>query len=255
MYTNSTKTLLERLDAIGQSLSTYPAALALIGLGSVGQEQDRLDEFSDLDFFVIVKEGSKREFIEDLSWITSVAQTAYSFANTKDGYKLLFTDGVFCEFAVFEPNELRQASFAPGRVVWKTKGVEDDIAIPNHPPQSNQQKTSEWLLGEALTNLYVGLLRDKRGEHLTANKFIQTYALDRVVDLIDIFDPPKNSFIDAFSPDRRFEFRHPQFSKKFNEFMQGYSRNKESAVAMLNFLDEHFDVDPTIKTAILDLSL
>ncbi|KPB04498.1 hypothetical protein [Bacillus sp. CHD6a] len=52
--------LLRRLDEIGLSLERTQGALLLLGLGSVGNELDRLDEFSDLDFFVIVKPGYKR---------------------------------------------------------------------------------------------------------------------------------------------------------------------------------------------------
>jgi len=43
--------LLTRLDDIGRSLDSTGRALALLGLGSVGLEADRLDQFSDLDFF------------------------------------------------------------------------------------------------------------------------------------------------------------------------------------------------------------
>jgi len=39
-------------------------------------------------------------------------------------------DGVFCEFAVFEPQELPAIPFAPGRVVWKRDGVDAAIALP-----------------------------------------------------------------------------------------------------------------------------
>ncbi len=46
--------LLKRLDDIGRSLAGRPDALALIGLGSVGRELERLDDYSDLDVFVIV---------------------------------------------------------------------------------------------------------------------------------------------------------------------------------------------------------
>ena len=55
--------LLKRLDEIGQSVSKREGSRALIGLGSVGIETNRLDEFSDLDFFVITKAGSKLEFL------------------------------------------------------------------------------------------------------------------------------------------------------------------------------------------------
>ncbi len=108
--------LLKRLDNIGQSLKQSGHGLALIGLGSVGLELDRLDAYSDLDFFAIVEAGYKHAYLEDLSWLSVLSPIAFCFRNTKDGFKLLFADGVFCEFAVFEPKELESIPFAPGRV-------------------------------------------------------------------------------------------------------------------------------------------
>ncbi len=64
--------LLERLDAIGESLRTSGNALALLGLGSVGTETARLDAYSDLDFFAIVREGFKAHYIDHLDWLSSV---------------------------------------------------------------------------------------------------------------------------------------------------------------------------------------
>jgi hypothetical protein len=52
---NDSLPLLYRLDEIGKSLEKSGHALALIGLGSVGLELERLDQYSDLDFFVIVQ--------------------------------------------------------------------------------------------------------------------------------------------------------------------------------------------------------
>lgn len=48
--------LIKRLEEIGASLKNSGNALALLALGSCGLEQDRLDTYSDLDFFVIVKD-------------------------------------------------------------------------------------------------------------------------------------------------------------------------------------------------------
>jgi hypothetical protein len=53
------KRLVRRLDEIGSSLLLTGGALALLGLGAVGLETDRLDEFSDLEFLVVVNDGSK----------------------------------------------------------------------------------------------------------------------------------------------------------------------------------------------------
>jgi hypothetical protein len=74
-----TSSLLKRLDEIGASLDQSSHALALIGLGSVGLELDRLDAYSDLDFSVIVEPGCKRAYLDDLHWLSSLCPIAYCF--------------------------------------------------------------------------------------------------------------------------------------------------------------------------------
>jgi hypothetical protein len=243
--------LLNRLTSIGDSLATRETALALIGLGSVGLEFERLDRFSDLDFFVIVKAGNKAHYLTDLSWLTDIAPVAYAFMNTKDGYKLLYEDGVFCEFAVFEEAELEQVPFAPGRVVWRAAGVAESISVPKPPSREAQdEQSTDWHLGEALTNLYVGLLREHRGERLTAMRFIQGYAVDRILALAEQLRPATNALPDPFNRERRFEFRYPDMAPLLPAMLQGYERNRESALAALAFLDEHFEINAAMKTAI-----
>ena len=109
--------LLARLDAIGAALAKSGRAQALLALGSVGRDTERLDDCSDLDFFAIVEPGAKAAFLDDLGWLADIAPVAYAYRNTVDGYKLLYDDGVFCEFAVFEPAELARIPYAPGRLV------------------------------------------------------------------------------------------------------------------------------------------
>src|SRR5205085_2625578 len=151
-------------------------ALALIGLGSVGLETGRIDEWSDLDFFVIVEPGHKLRYLRRLDWLERAAPLAWHFQNTGDGHKALMADGVFCEFAVFEPQELETIPFAPGRVVWRREGVEPSIARPQKPlPMRTTDET--WIVGEALANLLVGLGRWRRGEKLSAMRFVQGHAV------------------------------------------------------------------------------
>lgn len=241
--------LLERLNEIGSSLAGYEAALALIGLGSAGLEVERMDEYSDLDFFVIVAAGHKQEFLLDLGWLSSLCPIAYCFANSDDGYKLLFADEIFCEFAVFEPAELENAVFAPGRIIWKRPQVPETIALPKRKTPLTQHEQS-WLIGEALTNLYIGLGRDRRGEKLSAMRFIQYYAVDRLVELSESIEKVNGSFRDEFTAERRFEQRFPITSRRLAGWMQGYEHNRESALAILEFLETHFEVNPAMSRAI-----
>lgn len=245
--------LLKRLKEIGESLKESGRALALIGLGSVGVEQERLDEWSDLDFFAVVQPGTKRAYIEDLGWLSRIRPIAYRFANTADGYKLLFDDGIFCEFAVFEPDELKKAVFSTGRIVWKQPYVSDEIRIPEVKNPHEIKRSQEWIIGEALTNLYVGLGRDRRGEHLSAFRFIQHYAVDRLIELSADIEKAQKVLQDEFSPERRYEQRSPMTEKLLPGWMQGYEHNPESALSILAFLEQNCEVNPAIAAEIKKL--
>jgi lincosamide nucleotidyltransferase B/F len=244
--------LLTRLNAIGESLAQSGSALALLGLGSVGNELDRLDDYSDLDFFVIVKAGQKRRFIQNLNWIEAVHPVVYTFQNTEDGYKLMFEDGIFCEFAVFEPHELAHIPFAAGRTVWKEPDFDDAISVPIKP-KTPKALDAEWQVGEALTNLYVGLCRYWRGEKLSAARFVQGYAVDRIVELSALVETEQNAHKDPFVGERRYEQRFPLTAQKMAEFIQGYERTPQSAKAILEFVEQHFSVNQHMKNMILVL--
>ncbi len=245
--------LLIRLDEIGRSLEQSGHALALLGLGSVGLELDRLDAYSDLDFFAIVEDSYKQHYIDSLRWLSEVHPVAYQFRNTVDGYKLLFADGIFCEFAVFELKELQHIPFAPGRIVWKRPDVPDTLGEPTLKPNSPSKRDKDFLLGEAITNLYVGLQRDKRGEKLSAMRFIQSYTVDRLLELVEYIQEPNNVHRDPYVNERRFEQRHPGFAPLLSTWAQGYERNGESALAILEFLEKHFDVNEAMAKEIREL--
>ena len=245
--------LLQRLDDIGRSLAQQPTALALIGLGSVGRELDRLDDYSDLDFFVIVESEHKPDYLADLSWLAAAHPLAYAFRNSDAGHKFLYADGIYGEMAVFEPEELATAAYGPGRLVWRRDGVDEAWAAPPNWPPARTMPPADWLVNEALTNLYVGLCRYRRGEKLSAFRFIQGYAVDRIVDLARLLDNETPAAEDHFDGPRRFEQRFPALAGKLPALTQGYERSPESAAAILDLLDAHFEVNPAMRQAILDV--
>lgn len=245
--------LLDRLDAIGRSLAQTESALALIGLGSVGRELNRLDDYSDLDFFVIVEAAAKQPFIADLSWLSAAHPLVYAFHNSSHGCKFLFADGIYGEMAVFTPDELATATYAPGRMVWRRDDTPESWAAPAAWPPPRPMPATGWLLNEALTNLYVGLCRFRRGEKLSAFRFIQGYAVDRVVDLASLMASESAAEEDHLDGPRRFERRFPELAAALPGLMQGYEHGPASAAAILAMLEAHFDVDPAIREAILRL--
>ena len=231
--------LLARLEAIGTSLRDSGHALALIGLGSVGLDIERIDEYSDLDFFVIVEPGQKARYIDDLNWLNAVRPVVWHYRNTIDGHKALMADGVFCEFAVFEPHELEPVPFAPGRIVWRRPDVDPEIATPRRPLPDVRLPDETWIVGEALSNLFVGLQRWHRGERLSAARLIQVHALDRLIELDALRAEATRAAgaVDPFSRDRRLEQRQSGLSAELASLMPGYEHTREAAVALLRALE------------------
>ena len=91
-----------------------------------------------LIFFIICKKGYKNRFLENLDYLENVSPVGYKFHNTEDGYKLLYTDDCFCEFAIFEPHELENISFNEGRIAWKSEDFDDSICIPKKLPDEKK---------------------------------------------------------------------------------------------------------------------
>ena len=246
------KTLLlhQRLQQIGDVLRTDPHGLGLLGLGSSGKELDRMDMYSDLDFFALVADGSKQYFMEDLSWLGGIQPIAYCFRNSPDGYKLLFADGVFCEFAIFEQAELSQIPFEEGLFIWRDPALAKQLASPYNSAHRFSDDV-DYLLGELLTNLYVGLCRYRRGEKLSAMRFIQVYALDRLVNLLDLQLPPMQlARRDSFCIDRRAEQRHPHHTALFEKCLLSSDKLPEVAATLLAFADQHYSVNSALKQQI-----
>lgn len=232
--------LQDRLASLAQELSARDDALALLALGSVGAEIDRLDIWSDLDFFVLVRDGAKSRYISNLDWLAAAHPLDWSFQNTADGHKALMTDGVFCEFAVFEIHELSRIPYTPGRFVWRRNEVDEALACAKWPLPARH--SSGWLVGEALSNLIVGLQRHARGERLAAMRMIQVHSLDRVLELLEQLQPGANdSFAarDPFNIDRRIERRSSQATLDLPVCAGGYERTVPAALALLATLELH----------------
>jgi hypothetical protein len=234
--------LLQRLDALAVALRQDAEALGLLALGSVGAETARLDAWSDLDFFVIVKPAAKTRYLEDLAWLAAAHPLAWSFRNTGDGHKALMTDGVLCEFAVFAPAELATVPYAPGRWVWRRESLDSARAQP--AVALPRRREEAWLVGEALSNLVVGLMRHARGERLAAMRMVQVYALDRVLELAAGADLAAG--VDPFNPDRRIEARAPALAACLPRMAGGYDHTVPAARVLLQWLQMHHEVPTAV---------
>jgi hypothetical protein len=246
--------LLRRLDDLGDVLARRGDALALIGLGSVGVDLERLDDHSDLDFFVIVEDGAKQRYLDSIDWLEELAPVDFSFPNSVDGRKVLFADGLFGEYAVFTLGELRSMSYPEGRLVWRRDDASDGLELARRLPKPPQHEDAVFQVNEALTNLYVGLHRDARGERLDGARLIQYWAVNRLLWFLELTEPGSGPRQDAFVIERGVEKRFGREVLPLADMIPGYERNREAALAILEWLEARADVDPALAAAIRRLA-
>ena len=224
--------LLDRLDAIALSLSGRSYTLALLALGSVGLDVARADRFSDLDFFVIADLTGADQLRDDLTWLSSVQPLAFAHRNTADGWKILFDDGIFAEFAIFSPEQIPHIPFQTGRLVWARADFETRLLAPT---RHADKLDPDWAISEALTCLYVGLGRYRRGELLASQRLIQGSALDLVLRIM-LAHSDGTLAVDPFNPSRRVEQIWPDRIDWLKQACAGYGRSVEAAQILLTEL-------------------
>ena len=244
--------LLAFLDRLGEVLAARGDAVALLGLGSVGRDLHRLDEHSDADFFVFVDDPAARDrYLADIDWLEAAQPVVWSFVNSPFGRKALLAEGLFAEYAVVALSDLDTAGYPPGRLHWQRDDAPDGLEIPRLPLP--EPLPFEHQVGEAITNLYVGLHRDLRGERLTAQRFIQGYAVDRWITILGQLGLGTGPQQDVFVIDRSAERRFPAELLPLADLVPGYERNAHAAATLLRLLCEHVELDPTIVAAVRDL--
>jgi hypothetical protein len=202
-----------------------------------------------LDFFVVVDDGAKDRYLSGIDWLAAAHPVAYSFANDRNGRKALFADGIFAEYAIFTVSELARLPLAGARTVWQRADAPPGLADCGPPPSGPPFDTVEFHLNEALTNLYVGLHREMRGERLTAARFIQAYAVDRVIALLNLTTPAGHRR-DPFEASRRVEQAYPPDVLPLAAMVPGYEHNWAAAGFTFDWLRQRFAVDPVIAAVI-----
>lgn len=246
---------MQRLEDIKEALIQSQNALALLGFGSTGQEIERLDDYSDLDFIVIVKDGYKEKYIENLSWLNQTQRLAFVFMSTADGFKVMYEDGIYCEFAVVEAADMEKIPHAEGRLIWSGEGVAQSwLDINKHGVATVSPHSTEWLIGEIMTFIYIGLCRFYRGEKLSGYNYVQVQALNLLLELICLTkDRDRSVPEDIFAGERRFEQMYAGMEEKLKEFLQGYSGTAKSAEAIILYLDANYEISEYMRDLILDL--
>ncbi len=214
---------LRRMEDITAYYAAQHGVLAVAAFGS-NAERERFDEYSDLDFLVFAEHCAKDRLLSETPLLSSICPIGGMQISAGDAVRLLFSDGVLCDFGIVTPDRLSAFPHGAGRYLWRREGWEAVDLSASEP----MRKTPGELETDALFHLYTGLLRALRGEEAAAFYEIQVTAAQDVLALLG------GDGTDAFSPLRRAE--HTFQRELLSKLSPGYGRSKQAAGAMLPLL-------------------
>lgn len=191
--------------------------LGLVALGSMANLA-RQDAWSDHDFFLIVQTGLQEDYRQNLNWLPQPDAILFSFRETAHGLKVMYRNAHLIEFAVFDVEELGVARVNDYAVLVDKADLTNRMAQLQHlsQPASVDIKREFY---HFLSLLQVGAGRVARGEILSGQVFIKTYALSNVLRILAaIKTSPNITRLDNLDPYRRFEQVFPQLGQE----IQGY---------------------------------
>jgi hypothetical protein len=234
----------DTLESLSSSAQQSLHTIALVGAGSAGADFTRMDEYSDIDFFLIVEDGFSFDFINDNSWFGRELPIAFAFRDTDHGNKVLLENGVFLEFAIFTEGELALYGIPGLRTIWCKPG----FTLPSFSASHAPEREISYYVNQALSNLLVGALRMRRGERLAALVMIERHGL---TNLLIAYRTKNNLKIeDSFVIERRAELT---LGVDFAGLVQGYKRLEGSLAEILNFAESNFEANTAIIQTIRSL--
>jgi hypothetical protein len=235
-------------DDLKEKLLNYNQVTGLVAVGSMSKKDHLPDEWSDHDFFVIVKSGYQKYFRENLSWLPDFENILLSFQETEHGLKVFYNNGHLIEFAVFDQEELFLAKINSYRILIDKANIKKNIEKIKDKTtiQTSSYSDNELLIEQFITNLVVGIGRYNRGEIISAHQFVKTSALKKLLLLIEKNnDLDKNIILDNLDPLRRFEFVYPELGAEINNLL--LKPIPKAAEELLNILERELPEEIKIK--------
>ncbi|HSE64315.1 MAG TPA: hypothetical protein VLG15_11965 [Thermoanaerobaculia bacterium] len=217
-------------------LEADPRVLGLVAVGSMAEQDYAPDRWSDHDFFVVVAPGAQESFRSDLRWVPRSEEIALSFRETAHGVKVVLRDGHLLEFAVFDPEELALARVNRYRVLLDRERIAERIERVVGATRSSPELAvpgDDWLTGQFLTALLVGVGRHHRGERLSGRQLVAGKAVSHLVRLFEKHVVSESvGLLDGLDPLRRFELAYPAPGARLNAI-----QSMETPAAALALLD------------------
>lgn len=235
----TSESTLARFEKYSESLTAscidHPQIIGLVLLGSTA-ETERVDEWSDHDFFVITATGEQELLRNDLSWLPNPESIAFWFRETEHGLKVVYDSGNVLEFAIFDCEELRGCMVNHHRLAYGNDDVTQALSIAAN-------RLPEVVVGDDLADfrhflsvLVIQVGRARRGESLTAGQGIRGTATSALLKVLTR-RLPADSRLDRLDVSRRFEFTHPELGKLMSEAMK--QEPEEVAKNLLRLAENH----------------
>lgn len=203
-------------NMLTQTLEQDERSIALVALGSMA-EQERLDRWSDHDFWIITSPGSQDGFLTDLSWLPNNQKIALSLRQAERYQTVVYNDGHIAEFAVFAVEELPNAKTNAWRVLFDKEGIAPVIEKVHKATMEHHPINAGFELGNFVLHLWVGLTRYRRGETLSSHKYVTQFALEALLFMLVNHVPPREGVVmDNLDERRRFETAYPQIGRKIS---------------------------------------
>lgn len=203
-------------EALPAHVAGLPDVVGLVWAGSSAEPQ-RADEWSDHDFFLIVRSGTQESFRQRLDWLPDAADIAFASRETAHGLKVVYSDGFVLEFAVFDETELAQAVVNHHALALGDDSIAATLQGIVRTTAPADSRTLDDHLGLFYALLLIGSGRFHRGERLVAGQFVRSYAVGHLLEVAHRLLPSEHPEVrDALDPFRRVEWEFPVFAAELD---------------------------------------
>ena len=206
-------------DALAANLAADARVLGLVALGSMAEIDYAPDRWSDHDFFVVTKPGAQEALLADLSWLPHSDRLVYVAPEGKHGFRAIFDDGHLVEPVVLDLDELETMRIIRYRMLLDRADIGERVAaLAARSAVESRSADDRVDIGMFLVNLAVGAGRYRRGERLSGQLFVKSYATEHLVRLLARYlTPEQPELMDTLAPSRRFELLFPAVAAELDE--------------------------------------
>ncbi len=226
---------IEYSESLTNSCIQHPKIIGLVLVGSTA-ETERVDEWSDHDFFVITKSGEQEPLRRELSWLPKSESIAFWFRETEHGLKVVYNSGEVLEFAIFDCDELRGCMVNHHRLAYGNEEVVQALSTA-------KDRLPDVVIGDDLADfrhflsvLVIQVGRARRGELITAGQGIRGTATTALLKVLTR-RLPHDQQLDRLDVSRRFEFAHPEIGSAIADAL---AQHPEDAASDLLKISDKF---------------